>query len=181
MERDFFPTAWAVLGNGIKAVVLGGFSGFMGYAFLSRGAVGGLWFAGLAVLMGGWAVSRIRQYRENRPAISVTEDGILDRTFVGSPVFIPWRDIRSVSGHAYGTRLELREESDVRISGFRRFIDRFFRGPGKGHALPTGGLKTHHADVDRFLREWHESLQLQGVKEGAASLTPGSEGRQLSQ
>lgn len=175
VERDFYPRSWSRVGSLGFSLGLGGFSAFAASVLLGRGDLLGFAFAGIALWSGSTALRWFRSWKQGRPAISLTEDGILDGTAPGAPTFIPWSDIESVSDADGSSILRLRADARVRVPFHRRVLGWLTRRPKLEYVLPTRLLETHHSAVESFISEWHESLLLERVKDERARLTSGSE------
>ncbi len=170
IERDFYPTRWTRLGNVGLSLGCGGFSAFAASVLLGRGELIGVAFAPIAA-WGGWMAFRwYLRWRRGGAAISLTEDGILDGTGLGAPIFISWADITSVYGGDGSTTIKLRGDARRRVPLQRRLLGWLTRKSGDEYVLPTRLLDTDHRAVDSFIADWHESLLLEKVKEDQARI-----------
>ncbi len=162
-ERDFYPTRGSRFLSVLFAAGLGGFSLFMAAVLLGRGDPYGIGFAAVAAWAGTMTVQWFHRLRGDRPSLALTDEGLLDGTALGAPIFIPWGDIGSVSGDGSSTTLELRDDSHIRVPLVRRLQRVILRRPPGAYVILTKMLDTPSFAIEAFVREWHESLLLEQV------------------
>lgn len=164
---------WAkALGVG-GTVAFGAVSTWMATVLLGRGDPFGVAFAVMAALAAGIAVAWVGRWRRDQPDLVLSEDGILDASALGPPRFIPWHEIQSVAVHTRGTTIVLCDDTTVRPSGHRRVLNWLGRRPQSEYPLPTLGFDVPSAELGAWVRDHHEALLIDQVREGKA--LPGPE------
>jgi hypothetical protein len=155
------------------SVLLTGFGALMASAVLGRGELIGLGFVVIAVLGAYGSVRWVNRLLNRQPAISIDDDGIVDRTSLGPPVRIRWTDIDSVSADESTLRLRLVPEAEVKMPLARRLMGWLFHR--KEFVIPTRFLDTPPAAVEAVICGRHELLQLSEFKRTQAALSSGAD------
>ncbi|GMV07479.1 MAG: hypothetical protein AMXMBFR53_37540 [Gemmatimonadota bacterium] len=177
-ERDF-QAPW--FGAIMSAVLSGGLtwlSAALALRALEPGHAANLIFVPIAIGTALVSLGWLRRAFGHRTVLSFTEDGILDGTALGAPVFIPWSEITSVSVGDNGMlALEIRDPGYLRVPLHVRMISRMLRTDREHrHVIPVRGLDAPHGEVAEAARRWHESLLLSELAQEKRRLEAGGDG-----
>lgn len=143
---------------------LGAFCSYAAFALLSRGDAIGYGFVGVALLAAWSTVKWLRRWRRRQPAISLTEQGIVDGTGMGRPTLIPWPSIESMVYEGKSLRIRLFDDGSVRVPVAMRMLATAARRSHREYLLPTALLDTPGEVIAAVAGDWHESLLLEEVR-----------------
>jgi hypothetical protein len=132
----------------------------------------GLWGASVTIRI-------LKRTLTRGPVLSFTEAGILDRSAVGPPVFVPWDEVVSIQSGSRGPpNLEIRvkDRSALNLGLVRRFVRRMIRQtkdadvviPASFLSVPAETVVSlaHELNESRLLAETRQLRMDQGIGPG---------------
>lgn len=138
-------------------------------------ALGRLLFGAISVWGGSISIRWLLRLRNRQPRLTITSEGIVDRTSLGSPVRIPWEEIKSMEETSKGTlEIEVKDPKILGLSLQRRFLARFLRrNPRADVVIPVRLLSVPTMDIVNRAIGIHEARLLNEVR-GGGTLPPTS-------
>ncbi len=164
-----------VLGSAMGSGALGGFTGFMGWITVGRGDPLGWIFVALTVILLGVTLGWFRRLWTADPALVLTDQGVLDASALGRPVFISWDDVRAVREDGQATVLVLADDHEVDLPFHKRVVGRLLRRSRDEYLLPTVGMEASATEITERIRAHHDGLLLGMVRTAAKEVGPASD------
>ncbi len=134
----------------------------------------GLWGASVTARILKRALTR-------RPVLSFTETGILDRSAIGPPVFVPWDEVVSIQSGSRGPpnlEIKVKDRSALNLGLVRRFVGRMIRQTNDADVvIPASFLSVPSETVVSLAHALNESRLLKEARQlrTEQSIGPGGE------
>ena len=170
VERDFRLQRFGTLVPAVLGAGLTWLSSALALRVFEPGHWEHLIFVPVAIGAAWTTLGWLRRAFKHGTVLSITAEGILDGTALGSPVFIPWSSVASVAEGPNGTiNLAFHDPASVRIPMHKRLLSRMLKSDRAHHyAIPVRALDVPHWEVAEVAREWHEALLLAEVSQREA-------------
>jgi hypothetical protein len=151
--------------------------------FLATVEIGGsiweiLFFKACAITGAGftaWGTVRwLLRSRDRRPRLEIHEHGLIDRTWVGQELRVPWDDVLSIEPTASSTlELSIRDSRDLNLGLHRRLVSRFLRRSRDTDAVVlVRGLDIPHEVVTAVAMARHSNHLIEGITAERGRLGP---------